>query len=384
MNKLLLAAVVSLGAALLPSALHAQNITGTWQGTLKVGPQELRIVFKTSLEDDKLKAVMYSIDQAGGQPINASSITQDGSAVKIKIIQVNGNYEGKLSADGNTITGTWDQGLGMPLPLNLVRATPQTEWAIPEPPPPPKLMAPDAKPGFEVSTIKPAKPGRGFSLLVNRSGMLNTTSTSLSDLIKFAYDVHPRQITKGPAWLETEKFDITAKPDTPGMPNPTQLKVMVQKLLADRFQLAFHREQKELPVYAITTAKGGPKLTKSQSPLNLPGFGLPPGRLMVRNATMAELAHVMQASLIEQPVVDQTGLGETRYDFTLQYTPDASQRAVLAALGPGAAPPPPANDADAPPDLFTAFQQQLGLKLESTKAPVDVLVIDKAEKPSDN
>jgi uncharacterized protein (TIGR03435 family) len=374
---------LALFAALVAGALHAQNITGTWQGTLKAGPQELRTVYKISLENDKLKAVLYSIDQ-GGQPINASSITQDGSTIKIKIQQINGTYEGKLTADGNTITGTWDQGLGMPLPLTLVRATPESEWAIPAPLPPPQIMPADAKPSFEVSTIKPAKPGRGFSLLVNRSGMMNTTSTSLSDLIKFAYDLHPRQITKGPAWLETEKFDITAKPDTPGIPNGTQLKAMVQKMLAERFELAFHREKKELSVYAITVAKGGPKLAKSESPGNLPGFGMPPGRLMVRNATMAQLANVMQANLLEQPVVDQTGLGEARYDFTLQYTPDASQRAQLAALGPGAAPPPPANDPDAPPDLFTAFQQQLGLKLESTKAPVDVLVIDKAEKPGEN
>jgi uncharacterized protein (TIGR03435 family) len=154
----------------------------------------------------------------------------------------------------------------------------------------------------------------------------------------------------------------------------------MQKMLAERFQLAFHREKRELSVYAITVAKGGPKLTKSESPLNLPGFGLPPGRMMVRNATMAEVASMMLASLLEQPVVDQTDLGAARYDFMLRYTPDAQQLAQLAAVG---APAPPA-DPDAPPDLFTAFQQQLGLKLESTKAPVDVLMIDKAEKPSEN
>ncbi|HLI85478.1 MAG TPA: TIGR03435 family protein [Bryobacteraceae bacterium] len=374
---------IVLFAALAAAALHAQNIIGTWQGTLKAGPQELRTVYKISLEDDKLKAVMYIIDQ-GGQPINASSIEQDGSSVKIKIAPINGTYDGKLSADGNTITGTWEQ-LGMKFPLTLVRATPETEWNIPAPLPPPQVMPTDAKPSFEVSTIKPAKPGRGFSLLVNRSGMLNTTSTSLSDLIKFAYDLHPRQITKGPAWLETEKFDITAKPDTPGIPNGTQLKAMVQKLLAERFELAFHREKKELSVYAITIAKGRPKLEKSDSQADLPSFGMPPGRLLARNATMTELAHVLQANVLDQPVVDQTGLGTTRYNLTLQYTPDAAQRAQLAAvLGPNAPAATAPGDPDAPPDLFTAFQQQAGLRLESTKAPVDVLVIDKAEKPNDN
>ena len=86
--------------------------------------------------------------------------------------------------------------------------------------------------------------------------MLNTTSTTVSDLIKFAYDLHPRQITRGPSWLESEKYDITAKPDTAGIPNPAQLKMMVQKLLKERFQLTFHNEKKELSVYAITVAKG--------------------------------------------------------------------------------------------------------------------------------
>jgi uncharacterized protein (TIGR03435 family) len=273
---------------------------------------------------------------------------------------------------------------GMPVPLNLVRATPETAWTIPDPLPPPQIMAGDAKPGFEVTTIKPAKPGSGHTITVNRSGIFNATSLSLSDLIKWAYDVHPRQITKGPAWIETEKFDITAKPDTPGIPNHEQVKAMMQKMLADRFQLAFHREKRDLPVYAIAIAKGGPKLTKSESPANLPGFGMAPGRMMIRNATMAEVASVVLASILEQPVIDQTELGTTRYDFILKFTPDAQQLAQLGLPGDGRGPAPPPPGDDAPPDLFTAFQQQLGLRLESTKAQVDVLVIDKAEKPSEN
>ncbi|HUI76329.1 MAG TPA: TIGR03435 family protein [Bryobacteraceae bacterium] len=367
--------------ASLAGGLHAQNITGAWQGTLKAGPLDLRIVVKISLEDDKLKAVMYSIDQAGGQPIPGSSISKDGSIIKMKVDMIGGGYEGRLSADGNTINGTWTQ-VGMPMPLNLVRATPETTWTIPEPPPPPKLMAADATPSFEVATIKPAKPEGRFSLLVNRSGMLNTTSTSLSDLIKFAYDLHPRQITSGPVWLESEKYDITGKPDTPGMPNPKQLKAMVQKLLTERFQLTFHRDKKELSVYAISIAKNGSKLKKSESTLGLPGFGGGPRGLMVRNATIAEFASMLQANIVEQPVVDQTGLGDARWDFQLRWTPDPSQRQLGAP--PGAPPPPPPGDDDPPPDLFAAFQQQLGLKLESTKAPVEVLVIDRVEKPSSN
>jgi uncharacterized protein (TIGR03435 family) len=369
-------------ALVVASTLYAQSINATWQGTLKAGPQELRVVIKISVDDkDKLKADFYSIDQKT-PAIPASSVTRDGSVVKMLIPPLNGTYEGRLSGDGNTITGTWTQG-GPLMPLVLTRATPDTAWTIPDPPPPPKTMPADATPSFEVSTIKPAKPGGGFSLLVNRSGMLNTTSTSLSDLLKFAYDLHPQQITGGPAWIETEKYDISAKPDTDGIPNGRQLKMMVQKLVAERFELKFHLDKKELSVYGISVAKTGQKLTKNDSnPNGLPGFGGGgPRGMFVRNSTIEEFAHVLQSNVLERPVVDQTGLGKQRWDFILKWTPDASQMAA-AGVPPGAQPP--AADADAPPDIYAAMQQQLGLKLESTKAPVDVLVIDKVEKPSAN
>ena len=168
------------------------------------------------------------------------------------------------------------------------------------------------------------------------------------------------------------------------MPNPEQLKMMIQKLLADRFQLTFHREKKELSVYAITVGKGGPKLTKNESPRQPSRLWRRRPRAMnVRNATIEEFAHVLQANILEQPVVDQTGLGATRWDFILKWTPDPSQSQIGGPAPPNA-PPPPADNADAPPDIFTAFQQQLGLKLENTKAPVDVMVIDRLEKPSAN
>jgi uncharacterized protein (TIGR03435 family) len=363
--------------------LLAQDFVGTWQGTLNPGGRELRIVIKIARDGDKLKATNYSIDQ-GGPPIPASAISQNGSALKMTVAGIGGSYEGKISADGKTINGTWTQ--GAPLPLDLTRATDATAWTIPEPAPPPKRMPADAKPSFEVSTIKPAKPEERFSLLVNLSGMMNTTATSLSDLIKFGFNLHPQQISGGPSWLETEKFDVTGKPDTPGMPNVNQLKGMVQKLLAERFELKYHMEKKELSVYAIQPGKTGPKLTANDSnPDGLPGFGGGgPRGMMVRNATMAEFASVLQANVLERPVVDQSGLGKARWDFVLKWTPDASQRGAMGLPqgdGGGAA---AAENPDAPPDIFAAFQQQLGLKLQATKAPVDVLVIDHVDKPSEN
>jgi uncharacterized protein (TIGR03435 family) len=181
-----------------------------------------------------------------------------------------------------------------------------------------------------------------------------------------------------------EKYDVTGKPDTAGMLSIRQLRMMVQKLLAERFALAFHREKKELPVYAITVGKSGVKLTKNDSnPNGLPGFrGGGQRGLNVMNATMDEFASMLQANILERPVVDQSGLGAARYDFTLKWTPDASQRPLGG--GPEGNAPPAADNPDAPPDLFGAFEQQLGLSLKSTKAPVDVLVIDHVEKPSAN
>ena len=365
-------------AALPGSALQAQNITGNWQGTLQAGQQKVRIVFKIALEDDKLKAALYTVDRPS--PPIATTITRDGSTVKMTIPGLNGNYEGKLSGDGNSIAGTWTQ--GAPQALNLARATPQTAWAIPAPPPPPVRMAANATPAFEVATIKPSDPARPGQIITLRGAEIITTNTTLHDLINLAYWLHPKQLTGGPAWTVSDKYDLAGKPDAPGQPNVDQMKMMIQKLLGDRFQLKFHFEKRELPVYTITIAKTGAKLTRSQDdPNGLAGWNV--GRsasgttFTFRNAPLSQITAVLQNSL-DKPVVDQSGLSE-KYDFTVTFTPDPAQAALL-----GGPPRPVADNPDAAPDLFAAFQQQLGLKLESTKAPVDVMVIDKVERPSEN
>ena len=356
-------------AALPGTALQAQNITGNWQGTLEVPQRKMRVVFKIALENDKLQATAYTVDQPS-PPI----------AVKMTSPSRAGAYEGKLNADGNSITGTLSQG-GAQLSLNLARATPETAWAIPEPPPPPKRMAPDANPAFEVATIKPSDPAHPEQIITLRGAEVITTNVTVHALINLAYWLHPKQLTGGPAWTETEKFDMAGKPDAPGQPNVDQMKVMIQKLLTDRFQLKFHFEKRELPVYAVQLAKTGAKITPSQDdPKGIPGWGFgrnPAGMIMTfHNSPMSQFTAVLQNST-DRPVVDQTGL-TGRYDFTLNFTPDAAMAALLGG------PPPPAGDnPDAAPDLFAAFQQQLGLKLEPTRVPVDVMVIDKVERPSE-
>jgi uncharacterized protein (TIGR03435 family) len=365
-------------AALLVGALFAQftkDISGIWQGTLQAG-KELRIVMKVSKGDDGgMKAMMYSIDQ-GGQPI-AGTVSLQGATVKITVPGLGGTYDGKVDPDGGTIAGTWSQG-PKPLPLNLKHVTSEEAWEIPKPPPQLKPMPVDAKPVFDVATIKPTKPGTQGKGLMVRGTEFVTINTSLNDLIAFAYGVHVRQITGGPSWLESDFYDITAKPDIEGTPNRKQLEGMVQKLLADRFKLAFHHDKKELTAFTLVLGKNGSKLAPSAGdPKGLPGLffrGL--GNLVVNNANMSDFTQLMQSAVLDRPVVDQTEL-TGRFDFTLNWTPDESQ---FNGRGGSAK----SDAADAPPDLFAAVQEQLGLQLKTAKVPVDVLVIDRVEKPSEN
>jgi uncharacterized protein (TIGR03435 family) len=356
----------------------AQDISGTWQGTLHAG-QDLRVVVKISNADGGgYKGVAYSIDQ-GGSPIPVAKITLDGGTVKMAMTAIGGTYEGKLSADGNSMVGNWSQGPN-PLALTYTRATPATEWTIPPPPVQLPPMAADANPSFEVATIKPSKPDDQRKAFIVNGNQFHIINQPLTQIISFAFDVQAKQVIGLPDWADTDKFDIDGKPDGEGAPNGKQWKLMIQKLLADRFKLTFHKDKKELSVYVLSVTKTGAKMTKNDSaPNGLPALffqGL--GKLNVRNALITDFTGLMQSAVLDRPVVDQTGLAG-RFDFSLNWTPDDSQFG-----GMGAKIPPPTDSADAPPNLYTAIQEQIGLKLEATKAPADVMIIDKVEKPSAN
>jgi len=362
-----------------------KDIVGTWQGTLHVPAAsnhpgiDLRIVNKiTRTAAGALEIEDFSIDQGAGSMKATSASFKDG-VFKYGIQFINGSYEGRMSADGKSIDGMWTQGPN-PLPLLLERATPETEWTIPKPAPRLPPMPADANPSFEVATIKPSRPDEPGKAFLVRGDRFKTVNTTLMDIITFAYDVQQKQVVGGPSWMDSEKFDIDAKPDVPGVPSGTQLKTMVKKLLADRFQLKFHKDTKEMSAYVLTVTKGGPKMTKDENdPKGLPGLffqGL--GVLAVHNATMGNFVALMQSAVLDRPVVDRTGL-TGKWDFLLKWTPDESQFG-----GMGIKVPPPSNAADAPPPLFTAMPEQLGLKLEAAKTQVDVMVLDHVEPPSAN
>lgn len=368
------------------AAASPTDIVGIWQGTLHIAktdehPQiDLRLVIKISKSSaGTLSAVWYSIDQSG-RGLSMSTVTFQDGVLKFKSSQIERSYEGKMSDDGKSIAGTWMEG-STPIALPLERATSDTAWAIPEPP---KPMAADADPGFDVVTVKPSKPGTPGKLFTFRGRHVITINTNMDDLISFAYGLHPKQVLGAPDWFGNDLFDIDGTPDVEGQPSSAQFRTMVQKLLAERFQLKFHHEQRELSVYIITVAPGGPKMEKSDTPLNqgqgffFRGFG----DLNVTNNTITDFAHGMQGSVMDKPVVDHTGLTD-RYNFRLKWTPDDSQFAQFRGTN-GPQPPAAGDNPNAPPSLYTAMPEQIGLKIEAGKAMDDVIVIDHVEKPSPN
>lgn len=233
---------------------------------------------------------------------------------------------------------------------------------------------------FEVATIKPVPSDAKGSRYIRMDGTNRFVEKdyTLKLLIAAAYDLNPRVISGGPEWMDSEHFDINAL--TPGDVRPTREEQMgmLRKLLADRFQLSFHREPREFSIYVLEVAKGGPKLKDAAKPDELPALinvVYPQSiKLPARNVTMGDFVSMLQRAVLDRPVVDKTGL-KGRYDFDLEWAPDESQ--FDGAIRPAS------TDENAAP-LFTAIQQQLGVRLVATKGPVDALVVDRAERPSAN
>ena len=356
------------------------DVAGNWQGTLQT-TKALRIILVLAKTEKGWSAKMYSIDQ-GAQPINASSVSLNGSTLKYSLDLIGANYEGTVSADGNSIVGTWTQGAN-PLPLTLVRATTETAWEIPAPAPAPKPMAENADPSFDVATIKPNNSGAsGIQGLTLRGRNFATSNASLGDLIGFAYEVQAKQIVGAPDWLDKDRYDIAAVPDQEGQPNIQQLRVMMQKLLTSRFNLKFHQEKRDLSAYVLTVGKNGQKLNPTQLKGSLPGMGMRPGptglTMVMANARMVDFTGFLQMIVLDRPVVDRTGI-TGRFDYTVTFTPDDSEFNGHPPKLPAIS-----DTADAAPNLFSAIQEQLGLKLDAEKTAVDVIAIDHVEKPSPN
>ena len=244
--------------------------------------------------------------------------------------------------------------------------------AVQDASPKPTMMAKDAEPDWEVVTVRPSDPNDHYDRFDANGRTIVLENKTVEAMLRFAFGVQRSQIAGAPDWVRTERFDAKGTSNVEGRPDLKQFQSMVQKLLAERFGLKVHHEQREIPVFALTVARGGPMMAASKGDPN----GMPDdsggtdakGRQMRKytNVSMADLAMMMQFHL-DRPVVDQTGI-KGRYDFRMQWTVDDVQ----------------ATEPDAPPGLFTAIQEQIGLKLEPVKARADVLVVDAVEQPGAN
>jgi uncharacterized protein (TIGR03435 family) len=238
------------------------------------------------------------------------------------------------------------------------------------------------RPEFEVASLKPNPSGNpGFAVRAMPAG-INATNISLKRLIALGYSVTDHQIFGDLPWLETQRFDVEAK--AAKLTALPELRLMTQSLLDERFKLKFHREARELPIYSLTLVKGG---VKGPGLADAPNEPCPPptsatvrcgtvspglGRIIGERGRISQLADRL-STILGRTVVDKTGLTGV-YDIDLRFTPDPGLQQLPAG------PPMDTNG----PSLFTAIQEQLGLKLQAGKGPVEVIVVDSAEKPEGN
>ena len=246
-------------------------------------------------------------------------------------------------------------------------------------------MAQEQAPSFEVASVKrntdPVLTVSGVE--PKAGGRLSAKAATLKQLIANAYHLRDQQISGGTAWMDSERYDIEASAGKAIAWEPG-LREMLQKLLADRFQLRVHMETRDRPVYEMTVAKGGPKLKRMQGECTprsdglCGGYATRIGIIAGQKASMAQLAEALSA-ILDRPVSDKTGVDGLFDDVKLEWVPDETQYQSWGAEAYKRAASDPSGAS-----LFSAIQEQLGLKLTSAKGPVEFLVIDHAEKPTEN
>ena len=277
----------------------------------------------------------------------------------------------------------WTACLGLVLGAALAAAQnaggPQSATQEVEKPPAPWSSPNGGEPEFEVATIKPSDPAKCCARNWGRDGRrFDTYNMNLKYVMQWAWNLQAKQIVGGPPWIDEQRYNIDGEIDGDGVPNDRQWKIAVQKLLIERFRLQFHHEKRVMPAFALVIAKGGPRLKPGDGNVKAHqhmGFGGAPGQTMYGygvNASIGDFIGEMQRILMDRPIIDGTGLTGV-YDIQIKFT-----REDPGALGTTDLPD------TAAPNLLEALPQQLGLKLERTKAPVDVIVIDHAEPPEAN
>jgi uncharacterized protein (TIGR03435 family) len=222
-------------------------------------------------------------------------------------------------------------------------------------------------------------------------GRFTAKVATINLVIALAYSVYPFQIFGAPSWVNSERYDIQAKESDATAEELRKLPperavenqaLLLQSLLADRFGLQVSRQSKELPIYALVVAMGGPKFQQAKPDDKGPDVQLGAGQLTFRACPMATVVTVM-SNVMHRTVLDRTGL-KGNYGFTVQWNRNQTMSGMPREPGGGSPEPDAASLDSSGPSFFTALREQAGLKLESTKGPVDVIVIDHIEKPSEN
>jgi uncharacterized protein (TIGR03435 family) len=266
-------------------------------------------------------------------------------------------------------TTVFAQNAGVPPAATQEVPTAPAPWSSPN----------GGEPEFEVATVKPSDPAkccaRGWSMNGRR---FFTVNMNLKYVIQWAWGLQAKQVVGGPPWIDDARFGISGEIDGDGTPNQHQWKIAVQKLLIERFKIQLHHEKQEMRAFVLVIAKGGPKLTPGDGNVKghqSMGFSGAPGQTMYGNgvnASIGDFIGELQRIVMNKPIVDETGLTGV-YSIHFEFTREEPDALGMTQLPETAA-----------PNLLEALPQQLGLKLEGKKAPVDVIVIDHAEQPGAN
>ena len=360
------------------AADRASDLAADWQAAFD-GPEGTRMVFRISRSGEGWRGAGYYVDRAMTQAISVPMVTEQGNVVKFTVTSLNGTFEGEMNGSGAAIEGKWTQGnngkLGFSTQLlTLMRASKESTWPVPVIKSPPVM---DAKlnPTFEVTTVKPHDPnvpGGGWQW---EGARRYKATMPVAGVLEDIFGINRKQLLNAPDWAFKDVYDYAGVPDLPGWPLAQQRYSMERKMLEDRFQLKVHMEKRDLPALVLTVAHSGAKLTPS---VNIdPGvwFSFRPGQrggtmLTGRTCAMHDLVRLLQ-EVLDKPIVDATGL-DGQFDFDFEFMPDRPAGLAVDQTD------------DPPPNLTTALEQNLGLKLSAAKAPVDVVVVDRLERPSPN
>jgi uncharacterized protein (TIGR03435 family) len=366
----------------------ATDIAGDWQVAFTGADDATRVVFRISRAPAGWRAMVYWVDQRH-YPASVPLVTFRGDAVSFTATanDLNGSFLGTISADHKTIAGRWTQSSSgkngfTSQPMTMTRAVKGAAWEIP----PPlgsdaKIIAANLDPTFEVTTVKPHDPnvrGGGWRWIGARRF---EATMPVGELLADIYGLQHNQIIGAPDWVFKDVYDYAGVPDLPGWPTLEQRYSMERKMLQERFGLKVHLETREMSAMMLTTTKGGSRMAPSV--MVDPGvtFSMHPAAggggfvFTAQNSSMGDFKRALQGFL-DRPVGDKTGL-TGQFDVDLTFMPDES------VFG-GRLPLPPVDAGATAPDLYTAMQEQLGLKLSPFKGPVEVLVIDHIERPSPN